>query len=52
MQRAKNSGVIVNTGTTDWCSESGMGGISGYALKRITLNAITNLLNKQTVFLE
>ena len=32
-QRNKNSGIVINTGTTDWCSQRGMGGIDGDKLK-------------------
>jgi hypothetical protein len=51
-QRTKKSGIIINTGTTDWCSSRGIGGISGDAIKKITLNAITKLLNDENVFSE
>jgi hypothetical protein len=50
LKKTKRSGVIVNTGTTDWCSSNGMGGQSGDIIKKITRNAIEKLLNKQNVF--
>jgi hypothetical protein len=44
------SGVVINTSSTDWCSEKGMGGLDADKIKTITLNAITKLKNKTTVF--
>ena len=49
-KRSLTSGVVVNTGTTDWCSANGMGGQSGDAIKQITFNSITKLLSGQPVF--
>lgn len=49
-QRNENSGIIVNCGSTDWCSSNGMGGISGNQIQRITSNAIHKLLNNQEIF--
>jgi len=49
-QRSSTSGIVVNTATTDWCSLNGMGGSSGSAIKKITMNAITKLLNGSEVF--
>jgi hypothetical protein len=51
-QPSVNSGIIVNTASTDWCSTNGLGGLSGADLKKITLNSITKLLNNQSVFSE
>jgi hypothetical protein len=45
-----NSGIIINTATTDWCSANGMGGIDGDRIKRITRNAIYRLLHDEAVF--
>jgi hypothetical protein len=44
------SGYIINTCSTDWCSSDGMGGVSGDAIKQITRNAVTKLVNNETVF--
>ena len=44
------SGIIVNTGSTDWCSGNGIGGASGNIIKKVTLNALTKLLNNETMF--
>lgn len=49
-QKTPTSGVIVNGASYDWCSYRGMGGSDGTKIKTITLNGITKLLNKQTVF--
>jgi hypothetical protein len=43
-QRNNNSGIVINTGTTDWCSQRGMGGIDGDKLKKISKNMIDLLL--------
>jgi hypothetical protein len=49
-KKSSESGVIVNTGSTDWCSANGMGGTSADIIKKITLNAFTKLLNDETLF--
>lgn len=50
MQKAPSSGFIVNTATTGWCSETGMGGKSGEHIKQITFNAVDKLLKGKSVF--
>jgi hypothetical protein len=50
MKKTSASGVIINTSSTDWCSDSGMGSNSGNAIKQITRNAIDKLLSDQSVF--
>jgi hypothetical protein len=50
LQRTSSSGVVVNTGTTDWCSQNGIGGVDQARIKTITRNAIQKLLNGQNVF--
>jgi hypothetical protein len=52
IQPTMTSGIIVNVGSTDWCSSSGMGGASGGDIKKITTNALLKLLNEQAVFSE
>jgi hypothetical protein len=52
LQRSKNAGIIINTGSTDWCSANGMGGVSGDAIKQITRHAINKLLAHQEIFSE
>ena len=52
MQKTKTSGIIVNTGSTDWCSANGMGGPSGAEIKMITLNAINKLLQGESLFID
>jgi hypothetical protein len=49
-KKSSESGIIVNTGSTDWCSANGMGGTSADIVKKITLNALTKLLNNETLF--
>lgn len=49
-QKTLESGIIVNTSSTDWCSANGMGGQSGEIIKQVTLNALTKLLNDEAVF--
>jgi hypothetical protein len=49
-QRRPTSGIVINTGSTNWCSVDGMGGTSGTAIRRITRNAIVKLLSKESVF--
>jgi hypothetical protein len=43
-QRNNNSGIVINTGTTDWCSKRGIGGVDASKIKRITKNMIDILL--------
>ncbi len=50
VQPLPSSGIIVNTGTTDWCSGNGMGGQDQVKIKTITRNAILKLLNNENVF--
>lgn len=50
MQRSETSGIIINTGTTDWCSSNGMGGSSKDKIKLITRNSIYKLLGNESVF--
>lgn len=49
-QKTENSGIVINTATTDWCSDKGIGGENGDKIERITLNMISKLLEKQPVF--
>ncbi len=44
------SGIVINTASYDWCSERGMGGSNGLAVKKITLNAIDKLLRQRPIF--
>ena len=43
-QKSESSGIIINTGTTDWCSDKGVGGLHGELLGEITFNMINYLL--------
>jgi len=44
MQRDSLSGIVVNTGSTNWCSSEGINGKNSKEIKQITLNAIDLLL--------
>ena len=43
-KKYRDSGVVINTGTTDWCSSVGMEGPSGKSIKKITRRMIDMLL--------
>jgi len=45
-QKTISSGIIVNTGSTDWCGENGFGGNNKDEVKQITSNIIYYLLNE------
>ncbi len=49
-KKTRKSGTVVNAASYDWCSERGMNGRDGQAVKRITMNAIDKLLANKTVF--
>ena len=51
-QKTLQSGIVINTASTDWCSSGGMGGVSGNAIRTITHNAIKKLLNNDAVFIQ
>lgn len=52
-QRRPDSGLVINVGSTDWCSSNGMGSlVGGDLIKTITGNAIENLLTGRAVFSE
>ena len=46
-RKNKNSGIIINTASTDWCSQRGM---NQSEIKKITLTMIQLLLRKENVF--
>ena len=50
MQPKKDSGVIVNVGSIDWCSSDGIGGAEKDKFKKITLNAIKGMLDNKSLF--
>jgi len=50
MRATASSGIIINMGSSDWCSQSGVGSTSGNPLKTITKNAIRKLLDGSNVF--
>lgn len=44
----RSSGVIINTGSTDWCSNRGIG--SNPAIQKVTATMVRKLLNHENVF--
>ena len=51
MKATPASGIIINMGSTDWCSSTGMGHEKdGHALRTITKNAIQKLITGSPVF--
>jgi hypothetical protein len=50
MQRTPSSGVIINGASTDWCGMAGIGGRDGDKVKKIILNMIALLVNREQVF--
>lgn len=50
MQKTDSSGVIINTGSTDWCRKAGMEEEDSDVIKKITINMIDLLLHKKNVF--
>lgn len=44
----KKSGIVINTASTDWCSDNGIG--SNDDIKTITKNMIHKLMRKENVF--
>jgi hypothetical protein len=51
-QKSANSGIIVNTASTNWCSADGIGApnLSGFRIRKITENIIFGLLNGKPIF--
>ncbi len=49
-QKTPQSGIIINTASTDWCSERGFNGKDGDKIKIITQNMIEKLIENQNVF--
>jgi hypothetical protein len=47
------SGIVINVGSTDWCSANGIGNLTwGHQIQTITYNAISKLMNGLNVFSE
>lgn len=51
-QKTENSGVIVHTGSTDWCSTDALSRPNAPVIFKITTNAINLILNGESVFSE
>lgn len=49
-QKTPHSGIVINTASSDWCSEENFSGINGMKLQVITSNAMYLLLQKKNVF--
>jgi hypothetical protein len=49
-QRTATSGVVMNGGSTNWCSNTGVGGSDGARVQKIILNMIDILANRRPVF--
>ncbi|HYG38664.1 MAG TPA: N,N-dimethylformamidase beta subunit family domain-containing protein [Cytophagales bacterium] len=49
-QKNKTSGIIINAGTTDWCSNNGIGGSDSTKIQIITKNMIEGLLSGENLF--
>jgi hypothetical protein len=47
-KKTKNSGIVINTASTDWCSYRGIG--TSESIQKITKTMIIKLLNKEEVF--
>ena len=50
-QKTETSGVVVNTASYSWCSDTGIAGTDGNKIKTITKNAIDLLVKGLSVFL-
>lgn len=49
-QKTKNSGVIINTATMDWCSGYGLGGKDSLLIRQITRNMLEGLMERKDLF--
>ena len=49
-QKTATSGVVINTGSTDWCNN--FEGKNGENIRKITINAIQKLLTGKTIFVK
>jgi hypothetical protein len=49
-KKTVKSGVVVNAASYDWCSDAGIGGQDGGLISKITINAITKLVQKEWIF--
>jgi len=49
-QRTATSGVVMNGASTNWCSRTGAFGQDGFRVRKIILNMMDILANRQTVF--
>ncbi len=49
-QNTNTSGIVINAASTNWCSESGIGGVDGERIKKLTYNFIDFLVTGKSVF--
>jgi hypothetical protein len=49
-QRTATSGIVINGASTNWCSNTGVGGEDGARVRQIILNMIEILANRQPLF--
>jgi len=49
-QKTPISGKVINVASTNWCSNTGIGGSNGKEIKIITKNMINKLLKKENIF--
>lgn len=49
-QRTATSGVVMNGASTNWCSNTGVGGEDSARVRKVILNMIEILANQQSVF--
>jgi len=49
-QRTVTSGIVMNGGSTNWCSNTGVGGPDGERVRTVILNMIDILANQRPVF--
>jgi hypothetical protein len=49
-QKTSTSGVIIHTGTADWCSQYGIGGVDSSRIQKLTRNMIEGLYKNENLF--
>lgn len=52
LQRSYDSGIVINSGNMNWCSDNVFNGIDGNHIKNITCNMLYYLHNKINIFSE
>jgi hypothetical protein len=49
-QKTNTSGIVIHTGSADWCSEYGIGGQDSLRIQKLTRNMIDGLYNNDDLF--